>query len=180
MMARVPDTTRVLEWSYQFGPPRRSWRWFAVVFAIGLGLAGLFFLTLRNEWGAGGWMIVWLCMMLATALAPARTYHVRLDRNHLTIEFAARRHTIVDRNLSEYATYKISEIPADRLNPAITRITLRPRDGRAPVEISLTGDPATDGQIARRIADTVPLAPDIAPGLLERFDRIAERIVGWR
>ena len=180
---KKPDSSRppqVLEWEFAVGPPRRSWRWYGIVLAIGLGLAGLFYLSLRNGWSAALGMLLWTCIVIAAALAPTRNYRVELNRNLLTIRDVKRGRAIIDRNLAEFATYKLIVLPADRLNPLQRKLILRPRNGALPVEIVLTGDDQLDQQFIDRVTAVVQGAPNIAPTLLERFGSLAERWVGWR
>jgi len=170
----------VVAWTYEEGPPRRGWRWYLAVFAIGLGLAGLMLVTVQDDLTAAGSMLLWVCVVTAFSLAPHRTFAARIDRQLLTVTDVKRRRVIIERNLHEFGSVKLAEIPADRLNPVSRRAILRPRDGRIAVELRLSGDDSTDETIYDRIAAVVPLAPDIAPNLWERFDALAQRWIGWR
>ena len=176
----IPRPPQIIEWIYAVGPPIRPWTWYCTVLAIGLGLAALFYITLGGERAAALSMLVWLCMVIVTALAPSRSYRVELNRNLLIIRDVKRGRAITDRNLAEFATYKLVVLPPDRLNPPQRKLILRPRSGALPVEISLSEDDKLGQQVIDRVAAVVPEAPNIAPTLLERFGALAERWVGWR
>lgn len=174
-----PRTPRVLEWVYSVGPPRRSWKWYGIVLAIGLGLAALFYVTLGGGWSAALGMLIWTCIVIAGALAPSREYQVQLDGQVLYV-WVKRDRAIIERNLAEFATYKLVVVQADSLNPLQRKLILRPRNGGLPVEVPLSEDDRLDEQIIARVAAVVQEAPNIAPTLLERLGTLAERWVGWR
>lgn len=175
-----PLPPQVIEWRFSVGPPRRSWQWYGIVLAIGLGLAALFYLTLGGDWPAALGMLIWTCIVIAASLAPTRNYRVELSRNLLTVYDVKRSRATIERNLAEFALYKLVLLPADRLNPLQRKLILRPRNGALPVEIVLTGEDRLDEQIIARIAVVVQEAPNIAPTLWERLGAFAERWVGWR
>mgnify|MGYP001226553657 CR=1 FL=1 len=109
-----------------------------------------------------------------------RNDEARLNRQLLEVRDAKRGRLTIERNLNEFATWKIIEYPEDRLNDISRKLIFRRRDGKGTVEIALTGDDERDERILGRVADVVPAAPDIAPTLWERFDYIAQRWIGWR
>jgi len=173
-------STRILEWSYSIGPPRRSWLWYLSVIVTGVGGADLLFLVAPDDSAWTLSMILCTCVVLAFSLVPSRDVVAQLDGDLLYLWDVKRKHLLVEQNLREFATWKVDTIPADRLN-AVTRVLiLRPRNARSATEIRLSGDDATDDRVLSRIARRVSAAPSIAPTLLERVDRRIQRLIGWR
>ena len=109
---------QLLEWVYTVGPSRRPWQWYGIVLVIGLGLGALFYITLGGEWSAAFGMLIWTCIVVAASLAPARGYQVQLDGQVLYVWDVKRSRAIVERNLAEFATYKLVVLSADRARDA--------------------------------------------------------------
>ena len=124
--------------------------------------------------------ILWAVLLVAYANAPSRDYEVELNRDVLRVRVAKTGRVFIERNLREIATWQLEEVPADRLNPLTRRVLLQTRDGRNTIGLRLTGDDGIDQAILNRITAVVPPAPDIAPTLFGRIDRLAQRLIGWR
>ncbi|MDQ4213738.1 hypothetical protein [Microbacterium capsulatum] len=175
------ENPRIIEWTYSEGPPRRSWRWYLVVIAIGAGLAGLLYVAYPGILAAPASMALWVCAVLAVALMPASEYRAQLDGNLLTVWFRKRVKPILWENLSAYATYAVDEVDGDDLNSAHLTLILRRRDGRGTAQISLpVDDEDLLWRIMERVASVMPQEPDIAPTVWQRLDKLAQRWLGWR
>jgi len=180
MVKRHDTANGMLAWTYIEGPPRRSLSWYLIVVAIGFGLAGLLYVVVpADPWWAGG-MLLWVTVVTASSLAPSRSYLAQLDGQLLYVWDVKRNRTVVERNLREFVTYRVEEIAADRLNRARRKLILQRRDGQGTVELFLEGDEAEEQLILDRIMEVVLAAPQIAPTILQRVDRLAQRWVGWR
>jgi hypothetical protein len=112
-----PQPPQSIEWVSTVGLPRRPWTWYCVVLAIGLGLAGLFYISLQNEWSAALEMLLWTCMVIAAAFVPSRDYRAELNRSLPTAWDVKRGRAIIERNLAEFVTYDLVVLSEARLNP---------------------------------------------------------------